>query len=136
MPRGRKQYDDEFKRHIVELYDAGQKQAELAKTYKLHPTSIRNWVDFYHNSGSFKQKTTLQGVENARKYVLGLMSGAERKNSWQLAENLGEKTPYALQQFLYRGRWEADELRDELRGYVAETLGELEGVLIMTRRDF
>ena len=59
MPRGRKQYDDEFKRHIVELYDAGQKQAELAKTYKLHPTSIRNWVDFYHNSGSFKQKDNL-----------------------------------------------------------------------------
>lgn len=59
MAREKKQYDDEFKRHIVELYDAGQKQADLAKTYKLHPTSIRNWVNFYHNSGSFKQKDNL-----------------------------------------------------------------------------
>lgn len=62
---GRKQYDDEFKRHIVKLYDAGQKQAELAKTHKLHPTSIRNRVNFYHDSGSFKQKDNLIASRNA-----------------------------------------------------------------------
>ncbi len=59
MQNGKKQYDEDFKRHIVELYDAGQTQAELAKAYDLHPTSVSNWVKFYKNSGSFKGKDNL-----------------------------------------------------------------------------
>lgn len=59
MTRERKNYDEEFKRHIVELYNAGQTQGELAKAYSLHPTSISNWVKFYKNSGSFKAKDNL-----------------------------------------------------------------------------
>ncbi|MGI6448931.1 transposase [Acetivibrio straminisolvens] len=55
----RKQYDENFKRHIVELYDAGQTRAELAKAYNLHPTSVSNWIRFYKNSGSFKAKDNL-----------------------------------------------------------------------------
>jgi len=55
----KKQYDEEFKRHLVELYDAGQKLGEIAKTYHLHPTTISNWVKFYKNSGSFKVKNNL-----------------------------------------------------------------------------
>ncbi len=47
--------------------------------------------------------TTQKGWKTAKKYLLGLMSGAERKNGWQLSEQLGEHTPYRLQQFLYRG---------------------------------
>jgi SRSO17 transposase len=71
-----------------------------------------------------------QGFANAQKYMKGLLSEAERKNGWQIAENQGESTPYNLQQFIYRGVWCADELRDELRGYVREELGEPEGVLV------
>jgi transposase len=55
----RKQYDEDFKRHIVELYDAGQTRAELAKEYNLHPTSVSNWIKFYKNSGSFKAQDNL-----------------------------------------------------------------------------
>ena len=58
------------------------------------------------------------GFENMRKYLRGLLGNAERKNGWQLAEYLGENTPYSLQQFIYRGRYSADGLRDELRNYV------------------
>jgi len=36
----RKSYDEDFKRHIVKLYDAVQTKAELAKTYDLHPTTV------------------------------------------------------------------------------------------------
>ncbi len=67
---------------------------------------------------------TRKGWNTARKYIHGLMSGAERKNGWQLSEQLGEETPYRLQQFLYRGSWDADRVRDQLRGYVCEHLGE------------
>ena len=55
----RKQYDEDFKRHIVELYDAGQTRAELAKAYNLHPTSVSNWIKFYKTSGSVKAKDNL-----------------------------------------------------------------------------
>lgn len=76
------------------------------------------------------------GYRMARNYMRGLMSPVERKNGWQLAECLGEKTPYALQQFLYRGRYSADELRDELGQYVGEKLGENEGVLVVDDTGF
>jgi SRSO17 transposase len=71
-----------------------------------------------------------QGFANACKYMKGLLSGAERKNGWKIAEIMGESTPYTLQQFIYRGLYSADGVRDELRGYVSEELGEPEGVLI------
>ncbi|MDL2318751.1 IS701 family transposase, partial [Eubacteriales bacterium OttesenSCG-928-A19] len=83
--------------------------------------------------GVFPSKS---GEENARKYIIGLLSGAERKNGWQLAEVAGEKTPYALQQFLYRGRWDANRLRDKAREYVVETIGSPEGVLVVDETGF
>lgn len=70
------------------------------------------------------------GFSNAKKYITGLMSETKRKNGWQIAEIVGESTPYTLQQFIYRGGYRADELRDELRGYVSEELGEADGVLV------
>ncbi len=80
--------------------------------------------------------TTRKGWNTARKYIQGLMSGAERKNGWQLSEQLGEHTPYMLQQFLYRGSWDADRVRDQLRGYVCEHLGEQDGVLVVDETGF
>jgi len=80
--------------------------------------------------------TTQKGWNTARKYIQGLMSGAERKNGWQLSEQLGEHTPYMLQQFLYRGSWNADRVRDHLRGYVCEHLGEQDGVLVVDETGF
>ncbi len=65
-----------------------------------------------------------------KKYLEGLLSPIERKNGWQMAEALGEATPYSLRQFPYRGRFSADKLRDELRGYVNDKLGEDDGVIV------
>ena len=50
----------------------------------------------------------------------GLLSRAERKNGWQMSEILGESTPYKMQQFIYRERWSADELREVMQDYVKE----------------
>ncbi len=60
--------------------------------------------------------------DRARDYVRGLLSGAERKNGWQLAEEVGNATPYGVQHLLGRASWDADAVRDELRGYVPEQL--------------
>jgi len=53
-------------------------------------------------------------LSNAKKYMQGLLSQIERKNGWQMAEAVGDTTPYSLQQFLYRGQFSADRLRDIL----------------------
>jgi len=56
-------------------------------------------------------------------YLRVLLSPVERKNGWQVAEEAGEATPYAMQHLLDRAKWDADGVRDELRSYVTETLG-------------
>jgi SRSO17 transposase len=63
-------------------------------------------------------------------YIRGLLSDAERKNGWQLAEHLGDPTPDGVQHLLARADWDADAVRDDLTGYVAEHLGHPDGVLV------
>lgn len=79
---------------------------------------------------------TINSRTTARRYLLGLMSGAERKNGWQLAEQLGESTPYKIQQFLYRGVWDADMVREDLKEYVSRRMGEPDGVLVVDETGF
>ena len=40
------------------------------------------------------------GLNEAEKYMKGLLNRAERKNGWQMSEILGESTPYKMQQFI------------------------------------
>src|SRR5215213_2088318 len=51
----------------------------------------------------------------AMAYLAGLLSPAERKNSWQLAESCGDPNPYGFQHLLGRADWDPDALRDRLR---------------------
>ena len=54
-------------------------------------------------------------LRRAMSYLSGLLSPAERKNSWQLAEICGDPNPYGFQHLLGRADWDADALRDKLR---------------------
>ena len=76
------------------------------------------------------------GFRNMQSYLRGLLGNAERKNGWQMSEYLGASTPYALQQFIYRGRFSADNLRDKLRDYASENLGDEEGTLVVDETGF
>jgi SRSO17 transposase len=71
------------------------------------------------------------GWKHAESCLRGLPGTAERKSGWPIAEYLGENTPYALQQFIYRGAWSADKLRDILQDYVVEHLGEKAGIVVL-----
>ncbi|GCE09163.1 hypothetical protein KDAU_64920 [Dictyobacter aurantiacus] len=64
------------------------------------------------------------------------MSGASRKNGWQVAEEVGEATPYAMQHLLDRARWDCDRVRDALRMYVWESLAEPKAVLVIDETGF
>ena len=74
--------------------------------------------------------------EHARAYLQGLLSPVQRKNSWQLAEFVGDKTPYALQHLLGRAIWDADHVRDDLRAYLVEHLGDPDAVLVVDETGF
>lgn len=69
-------------------------------------------------------------------YLRGLLSPAERKNGWQLAEVAGDRTPDGVQDFLLRVHWEADRVRDDLRAYVVEHLGDEQAVLVLDETGF
>jgi SRSO17 transposase len=74
--------------------------------------------------------------QHAAAYLRGLLSPVARKNSWQLAEMMGEEAPYGFQQFLYRAVWDPDAVRDDLRDYVVAHLGDPEGILVVDETGF
>ena len=71
-----------------------------------------------------------------REYVSGLVAGLERKNGWTLAEHAGEVSPDGMQRLLRRADWDVDGVRDDVRGYVIEQLGDRDGVLIADETGF
>ncbi|MDQ6739153.1 MAG: IS701 family transposase [Actinomycetota bacterium] len=74
--------------------------------------------------------------ERMMAYLAGLLAMIERKNGWQLAEQLGEHGPRNVQRVLSGSQWDADAVRDDLRGYVVEQLGARESVLIIDETGF
>jgi len=72
----------------------------------------------------------------ALSYLQGLLSPVERKNGWQLAEAAGEASPAAVQHLLGRAVWNADAVRDDLRAYVVECLGDPAAVLVVDETGF
>src|ERR1700759_1263456 len=69
-------------------------------------------------------------------YLRGLLAPVERKNGWQLAEAVGDRTPDGVQDFLSRVQWDADAVRDDLQAYVVQHLGDPDGVLILDETGF
>ncbi len=78
-------------------------------------------------AGQFAQ---VESRRRARMYLLGLLSAAERKNSWAIAEAAGDLTPDGMQRLLNFYAWDPDAVRDVLRGYVLEALGDPSGVVV------
>ncbi len=72
----------------------------------------------------------------AQEYLSGLVAGLERKNGWTLAERAGEASPDGMQRLLRWADWDVDGVRDDVRDYVIEQLGEPEGVLIADETGF
>jgi SRSO17 transposase len=84
-------------------------------------------------AGRFAQ---VESRHRAKMYVLGLLSGAERKNSWTIAEQAGDLTPDGMQRLLNFYSWDADAVRDDLRGYVLDQLGDPRGVMVADETGF
>lgn len=74
--------------------------------------------------------------ERAGRYLYGLLEPVERRNGWQLAEAIGERSPDGVQRLLGTAHWDAGEVRDDLRAYVVEHLGDPEAVLVVDETGF
>lgn len=74
--------------------------------------------------------------EQAKKYLRGLLAQADRKNSWQVAEVVGDRVPDRMQRLLYRVPWDAEAARDRLQQFVIETIGSQEGIGVVDETSF
>ena len=61
-------------------------------------------------------------------YLQAILSEIPRKNSWQVAEQAKQAQPYGMQRLLSNAVWDEDGVRDDLRTYVLETLGQEDGI--------
>jgi SRSO17 transposase len=73
---------------------------------------------------------------SAGAFLDGLVGNERRKTGWMRAEAAGDPGPWRQQAILGRGRWEADDLRDIVRGYALETLADDDAVLVIDETGF
>jgi SRSO17 transposase len=66
-----------------------------------------------------------------RLFMLGLLAGLPRVNCWTIAEHAAEASPDGMQHLLARAVWDAEAVRDDLRGYVVDHLGDAGAVLVV-----
>ena len=73
---------------------------------------------------------------SAGQFIKGLLSGAERKTGWMLAEEAGLERPYRMQSLLGRSSWSGDALLERVRDYAIAALGDTGGVLVVDETGF
>jgi len=69
-------------------------------------------------------------------YLQGILSETERKNGWHLAEHAREARPDGMQRLLSQAVWDTDGVRDDLRAYVLERLGNDSPILVIDETSF
>ena len=101
---------------------------ETVREWTLWLTEVERWL-----MPHFARR---EARRHAWAYIRGLLSPVERKNGWQLAEVNGDATPYGLQHLLGRARWDAAAVREDLRTYLVESIGDPQAVLVLDATGF
>jgi SRSO17 transposase len=111
---------------------------EHASGQELTPAQVATWTAGWDEVQARigPRFARLEQRQRVRRYVDGLLSPVERKNGWQLAEHAGEARPYGMQRLLAGAKWDADAVRDDLRGYVLDHLGDPRAVLVIDETGF
>jgi SRSO17 transposase len=81
---------------------------------------VGGWVEefasaFARIAGRFRRR---EPRLQARSFLLGILSEVDTRSCWQLAEQAGDSSPQAMQRLLGEAVWDADAVRDDVRGYV------------------
>jgi SRSO17 transposase len=78
----------------------------------------------------------LEPRRRALAYLQGIVSDTARKNGWQLAEHAGEARPDGMQRLLASSVWDTEGVRDDVRSYVLEQLGQESAILVIDESGF
>lgn len=102
----------------------------MAATAIVDPDAWMECFDtaFARIAGRFKR---VEPRKAARDYLLAVLSDVDTRSCWQLAEQAGHASPHRMQRLLAEAVWDADAVRDDLRAFVVDELGDPEGVLII-----
>jgi SRSO17 transposase len=109
------------------------KTATITALAAVHSIDPQRWLDEF---GAVLDRirprfARYEPLRHAGALMTGLLSDVARKNCWTLAEQRGHGSPYGLQHLLCRAVWDADAVRDDLRGYVAGAFGDPGGILVV-----
>lgn len=105
---------------------------------KTTPADVCRWAQtlFQLHARLAPRFARAQPRRRALLYLQGLLSDVSRKNGWQLAEHAGEEHPHGMQRLLSQAVWDTDGVRDDLRSYVLEQLGDESAVLVIDETSF
>lgn len=74
-PRKRRQFSEDFKQHVVDLYQEGMSRKEIIDKYDLTPSAFGRWVQQQRENGSFK---TIDSMSDEEKELLALRKEVQR----------------------------------------------------------
>jgi len=106
----------------------GDLALETVREWTLWLTEVERWL--------MPHFARCEARRHAWAYIRGLLSPVERKNGWQLAEVNGDATPYGIQHLLGRARWDVAAVRDALRSYLVQHMGDPHAVLVLDETGF
>jgi SRSO17 transposase len=102
------------------------------------PTDVSRWVqslDCLH-ARIAPRFARPEPRRRALAYLQGILSDTERKNGWQLAEHAREARPDGMQRLLSSAVRDTDGVRDDLRSYTLEQLGQESAILAIDETSF
>ena len=102
----------------------------MAESHSVEPAHWARTIDLVTRSfaGRFAR---VEPRRAAAGFVTGLLADLEIKTCWQVAEQAGHARPDAMQRLLYRAKWDADAVRDDVRKVVVDRFGDPDGVLVV-----
>lgn len=74
--RKRREYTEEFKLQIVQLYNNGANRIDLIKEYDLTPSTLGTWIKQYNTNKSFK---AVDNLTNEQKEIIKLKNELKEK---------------------------------------------------------
>src|SRR6266581_5347906 len=113
-------------------------QLTIPQETKTTPTEVVGWAQSLVrlHARIASRFARPEPLRRALAYLQGLLSCVERKNGWQLAEQAREATPYGMQRLLSSAVWDVDLVRDDLRAYVLEQLGQEDAIVVIDETSF
>lgn len=62
--RKRRTFDDDFKKKMVDLFNAGKPRAEIVREYELTASVLDRWITRINKTGSSKEADNRSDLEN------------------------------------------------------------------------